>query len=412
MSQPASSLRVAAWDRWAGGFVEAVPPLLSALARAETGMLEERLPDFKERPAPVYITGLARAGTSILHHALLELPEMGSYRVRDFPFVLTPWFNDQIQRFALKKDVLPVERSHGDRVTVTPNSPEALEELLWKHYHRHLWDGPTMPVLSEALLEEAFPEAYCEAVNKLLYVVGKERFLAKNNYLLPRLELLPGVVGRDVFAVICTREPLAHVASLLKQHHRFTEAAAHQPEVARQLCRLGHYEFGPFARPIAYPGAPDLSETFAALAAGEMVRYYALQWRDAANRSADIYDDSPPGVSVSLVRFEDLCARSNSELQRLLEEIEREPWDGPAGGSESEEDTDLDAELPEDDSDAEPEDAEGRDAIFIKAWLKRWSEKLTPPKYYQSSLSEADRRLVREITGEAAKRLGYRGLSA
>ena len=57
--------------------------------------------------------------------------DVATHRYRDFPPVMTPIFWNKAFGRTYGKDAVPVERSHKDRIMVTPDSPEALEEVLW-----------------------------------------------------------------------------------------------------------------------------------------------------------------------------------------------------------------------------------------------------------------------------------------
>ena len=83
---------------------------------------------------PVFISGLPRAGTTLLLELLAGSPEFGAHCYRDMPFVPIPclWarFANRFQKHTEKQ-----ERAHGDGMLIDPDSPEAprgnhLETLL------------------------------------------------------------------------------------------------------------------------------------------------------------------------------------------------------------------------------------------------------------------------------------------
>ncbi len=86
---------------------------------------------------PVFITALPRAGTTILLKLLWETGRFASHTYQDMPFVLCPllW-----SRYAgqFGTDIEATERAHGDGLDVSGRSPEAFEEMIWKHF----WDEP------------------------------------------------------------------------------------------------------------------------------------------------------------------------------------------------------------------------------------------------------------------------------
>src|SRR6516165_3389782 len=73
---------------------------------------------------PVYVVGLARAGTTSLMRALYDSGEFASLTYDDMPFVMAPnlW---QVLSGINKKRRVSRERYHGDRIEVDFGSPEA-----------------------------------------------------------------------------------------------------------------------------------------------------------------------------------------------------------------------------------------------------------------------------------------------
>ena len=80
----------------------------------------------------IFITGLARAGTTILLNALYKSNIFASLSYADMPFVLAPnlWSKISIKRGNTELK----ERAHGDGIKVSTDSPEAFEEVFWKTF--------------------------------------------------------------------------------------------------------------------------------------------------------------------------------------------------------------------------------------------------------------------------------------
>src|SRR5215472_6692675 len=98
---------------------------------------------------PVFIAGLARAGTTILLRKLCELPEFASHRYADFPFLFTPCAWTWLRRLTPYSREVPQERMHQDGIMVTAESPEAMEEVLWMAFFPHLHDPARSNLLDE-----------------------------------------------------------------------------------------------------------------------------------------------------------------------------------------------------------------------------------------------------------------------
>ena len=83
----------------------------------------------------VFVSGLARSGTTILLNALYESNEFASLSYQDMPFVLAPnlWSKLSFSR----KDSDLVDRAHGDGIKVSSESPEAFEEVFWMTFNEN-----------------------------------------------------------------------------------------------------------------------------------------------------------------------------------------------------------------------------------------------------------------------------------
>ena len=80
----------------------------------------------------VFVSGLARSGTTILLNALYESNEFASLSYADMPFVLAPNIWSKLSK--TKNHLAPKERAHGDGIKVSSDSPEAFEEVFWKTF--------------------------------------------------------------------------------------------------------------------------------------------------------------------------------------------------------------------------------------------------------------------------------------
>ena len=70
------------------------PRFWSGLENFESSILRDRL-DAIEIEQPIYVTGLARSGTTILLELLAGLPSVATHRYRDFPPIWTPYLWDR-----------------------------------------------------------------------------------------------------------------------------------------------------------------------------------------------------------------------------------------------------------------------------------------------------------------------------
>jgi hypothetical protein len=315
--QPATAApRVPTLDRIAGAFAARWPRIMQRLGDLETRVVREHTAQVRiERP--VYICGLARAGSTILLEMLARAPGFTSHRYSDYAFLWTPfWWNSLRSRLPLATP-LPAERAHCDRIVVTPGSPEALEELLWMHF----FPGRHNPELDQVLDADnenaAFDAFYAAHIRKLLAVRCARRYVAKGNYNLTRLGYLQRLFP-DARFVIAVREPLAHVASLVKQDRLFSDWARASPAISRHLVRSGHFEFGACKRAVNsgdYEQAAGIQSCFDA---GRAIEGYARQWAASYGwLGSRLAADAELARACLLVRYEHLCSAPEQTLRAL-----------------------------------------------------------------------------------------------
>lgn len=254
---------------------------------------------------PIFITGLARSGSTMLLELLNRQPGLVSHRYCDFPFLTVPivW-NCFLNRAAAK--VSPaIPRAHRDQIRITPDSPEGMEEILWQRYSAGA-NGTTEP---------RFLRFYQEHVKKLLWLRGGTRYVAKNNFHLDRIPALLKIFP-DAQFVIPIRHPIAHVQSLVSQHARFCEYAQLDKRTAFMMATAGHYEFGPqrSARRITAGCTEEIEQSWAA---GDNVTGYALLWAAVYERVLQWLNCAELGRSMVIVSYEEFCSQPELEWRRL-----------------------------------------------------------------------------------------------
>jgi hypothetical protein len=98
------------------------------LGRRESSLLVRETQQIPVR-MPIYVCGLARAGSTLLHESITAHGGVATQRVKDYPMVFTPYW---WRRATANMRSRPArERLHRDGVMITTESPDALEEMLW-----------------------------------------------------------------------------------------------------------------------------------------------------------------------------------------------------------------------------------------------------------------------------------------
>jgi hypothetical protein len=358
---------VARWVDLLGGFISRRRRLWTRIGNLETTLVADRLEEVAiERP--IYVSGLARSGTTILLEMLARHPDCVTHRYRDYPPVFTPWLWNRLLEFMPQKPVKPAERTHQDGIEVTPDSPEALEEVLWMAFFEDLHDPRRNAALDGRTSNPAFERFYRDHIRKLLELRGGRRYLAKGNYNVTRLEYLLGLFP-DARFVVPVREPRWHLASLMKQHALFCEGGRRRPESVRHLQRVGHFEFGLDRRPVNAGDTAAIERVLACWRGGAEVEGWARYWSHIYGHVADRLAASPPLRAATLVvRYETLCREPQATLRAVLDHC------GLAAADDA---------------------------------LAELAGRLRFPTYYRPRFTAEELALIDRHTGAVAARLGY-----
>jgi hypothetical protein len=266
---------------------------------------------------PVFLTGLARSGTTILLEELSKRPGVATHRYRDFPFLMTPlcwnWYLDRFQTGGE-----PVERPHKDRIHITPASPEAFEEPIWRHFFPQWRDPNAGHAVTATCQHPAFEAFYRDHLKKIVSLRGGQRYLSKGNYNFTRLAYLARLFP-DARFLVPVRDPVEHVDSLVRQHRQFCEYAQADARVPEYLKIAGHFEFGPQRQPLRLDTAAT-ERTREAWGAGNDHLGYAIQWQ-AAYQFVRTQVETDPTLRqrVLFVRHEDFCERPRDVFREIVE---------------------------------------------------------------------------------------------
>lgn len=354
---------------------DALAPLLVRMSQLETFAHRGALGSIPV-DRPVFVTGMARAGTTITLEMLSRHPQVGTHRYTDFVVPYLPiWWQRILPRLPFRGLEQPVERIHKDRIRVTQESPEAIEEMVWVRFFPHLHDPERVSVLGADTSNPSFERFYAEHIRKLLLVRGRQRYVAKNNYLATRLGyLVRALPSARVFLLV--RNPISHIASLAKQHRIFRDLAAAEPRQLLLTRVAAHFEFGPH-RVSTNVGNPERQrEIEACWQDGREVRGWALHWASLYEfLHAELERDEEVRRACSIVRYEDLCDAPRAIISRMLEH----------------------AELPAD--------------RFTRV-LDEYAGKLSRPSYYRPDFSDAELGEIEECAGPTAAKFGYFDLRA
>jgi len=179
---------------------------------------------------PVFVTGLARGGTTILLEAIHASGDFASLSYLNMPFLLAPnlWGKVSCSNTNNEKS----ERAHGDGIMISTNSPEAFEEVFWKTFSRK--DGVSQ---------------FKDYMQLILHSYQKNRYLSKNNQNVNRIDTIRALLPNAKILIVF-KSPLSHAHDLLTQHRSFVKVQQKDGFIREYMDWIGHSEFGLSYRPI------------------------------------------------------------------------------------------------------------------------------------------------------------------
>ena len=245
--------------------------------------------------APVFVAGLARAGTTVLMRSLHASGAFCSLTYRDMPFVLAPNLWRRLSSVS-RLDRAARERAHGDGLAVDFDSPEAFEEVFWRVFcgDRYITADRLLPMIADEEEADKF-RGYVDAIRA--GHPGK-RYLSKNNNNILRLSSLFSAFP-EAQVLIPFRAPLQHAASLRRQHMHFRQMHAEDPFARRYMHWLVHHEFGADHRPFVFDGpkSSDLPD-----GNPDTLDYWLALWVDTYSA---LLETAPP--ACRFICYESLC---------------------------------------------------------------------------------------------------------
>ena len=271
---------------------------------------------------PIYITGLARSGTTIILEMLHKHPDLASHQYKHFLIPYTPYWIGKIvtMKIIFKKSF---QRLHKDGIFVTYESPEALEELFWQKFFKGIHNEENSNIISTNDSNPIFEKFYINHIRKLILSQHASRYLAKNNYNITRLEYLLRLFPNSKFLVII-RNPVDQIASLIKQTKLFIELERENPFLKDWLRIIGHHEFG-HNQVCINVGYTDLIRKIRKLWRNEKtyVKGWAYYWSSIYDFAAKLLNANEELKKATLiVRYDELCETSEKIIDQILEHTE------------------------------------------------------------------------------------------
>ncbi len=265
----------------------------------------------------IFISGLARSGTTSLLNHLVNAQVGHSLSYQDLPFLFMP--NLSATWRTKKMASAPMERAHGDHILINEDSPEAIDEIFWKNQLANSYIKERQLVLHE-LSEEDIIE-YRHFIQLHLAKSSRKIYLTKNNNSILRLNSLANQSILSTRFIFTIREPYSHARSLWKQHIQFAKIHQNDTFSRAYFNSLGHHEFGLTLKSFDL-GNKELNALLNTLDPMEL-DYWLVSWLNYYQYLFSQYSDK-----WLLVDFQDLCLNPNELMQTI-----KEAWELPSSFS-------------------------------------------------------------------------------
>lgn len=187
----------------------------------------------------VFVTGLARSGTTAVMNKIFNTGEYASLQYGNMPFLLSP------NLWKRKLKIESHERAHKDGIIIDGNSPEEFDEYFWKAVLKDQYiheDGLMITKVDEKVLQK-----FLTYIKLICLSKRKDKYVSKNNNNILRLGALQKIDKHKI--IMMFRDPISHASSLLKLDKRFSAEQTEDSFALEYFDYLGHHEFGLHHKP-------------------------------------------------------------------------------------------------------------------------------------------------------------------
>ena len=190
----------------------------------------------------------------------------------------------------------------------------------------------------------------------------------KNNNNVNRITYLKKLYP-DARFIIPIRDPVSHIASLVRQHKRFSRIQQTNKRALKHFQRQGHFEFGLDRRPLNSGNTEEIKQIMNSWDEGEEITGWALYWSHTYNYlSQTIKKDKELKNACKIIRYEDMCDKPAHIIKETVQHCSLNP----------------DNQL-----------------------INEQAKKICEPQYYDVDLSDRDIELIKTITHDTASYFGY-----
>ncbi len=368
MAQVKKQIKVPLSLYWKTKLFTQFQPIFKFLGSMESKVLLTEI-QAVEIEKPIFVTSLARSGTTIITELLFEHNDTCSHTYGDFPGIFTPYWNNWLRQKKSFLEAGKTERSHGDRIFINNDSPDAFEEILWTFFDPNLHQEKKVVMPSRSPSSE-FLKYYTNHIKKHLLVKSKNRYLSKANYNVNRIsEILK--IFPDAKFIVPIRHPVNHIASLMKQHKIYLDAGNKDKKINKQLSASGHFEFGAIRKVIEFGSPEDSQKVLNYWSNVEEIKGWSIYWNYLYKSLIEQVESSiEVKNAVLFIKYEDLCIDSDTTIDNILNHCQ----------------------------------LDNSNFNEIKA---KYSSRLSLPKYYQPDFNSSQINEIIQITQEVGSKFDY-----
>ena len=269
---------------------------------------------------PVFVSGLARSGTTIITDILYNTKKFSSFLYQDMPFYKTPIIWNYLKKIFFQKEIKKIRREHGDNIFYNFQSPDAFEELIWSNYIEN-YENNFANVLDSEYSNENLINDLKNSINKIIYLRGKNRYLSKGNYNLFRINFLVKKF-QDAKFVILIRNPFQTAISLEIIDKRFSTFGREDRKFDKILNSLCHFEFGNNKKiPNFFQNKEFIKNCWIN---GEIFLGYLMFWKETYEFVYKSYLTTDVKKKIHIVNYDEFKKDHKKEINKLFSFLEIE----------------------------------------------------------------------------------------
>ena len=272
----------------------------------------------KKQIRKVFISGLARSGTTALLNQLYISNEFASLKYSHMPFILNPTLSNIFSSISSKKNSEYKERIHKDGIKISVDSPECLDEPFWIKENQKYYSEA---LSSKRIYNEKTLYFYNNFLSKHALSQNKTRILIKNNNNHLRLPQLFNFFKNDLF-IILFRDPISHSFSLSKSHETICNEQTKDPFILEYMNLIGHREFGLNQMPFNYNNKESQNETI--FDSQEKSNYWIKSWINAYSWIYKFIRCNKP-KNLIVVSYEELCNDNRKKIYEIFDRLKLKP---------------------------------------------------------------------------------------